>query len=122
MTNIKFKILIIFLVVISCTIGTKGVYFNEMSNKPTIMILEGKIILKTNNSKENSALLIYRIDFNIDTINKVIEIKGFQAINKKYKTTFELDLRKIAKEQLDNYQYVWIDPDKNRNRIENINK
>lgn len=86
------------------------------------MILEGKIILKTNNSKENSALLIYRIDFNIDTINKVIEIKGFQAINKKYKTTFELDLRKIAKEQLDNYQYVWIDPDKNRNRIENINK
>lgn len=120
MRKIGFKILVITLFLNSCSIGKKGVSFKEMGKQPSIEVSDNKIVVNTNNSLQNSALLIYKIDLSIDTIKRVIELRGFQAINKDYKSKFELKVNGLSKMQLDNYEYFWIDPDGSRNKIEKI--
>jgi hypothetical protein len=107
---------------VSCSIGTKGVYFNEMSKKPSVEILDGGIIVTTDNSIQNSALLIYKIDCTVDTSKKVIELKAYQALDKKYKNTFNISLPTLRKINLDYYKYFWINPDGTKNQIEEIKK
>jgi len=114
--------IIVILFFISCTIGKKGVFFKEMSKRPSIEINDNKITLNTGNSIQNSSLLIYKIDLSIDTSRKAIELRGFQAIGKDFKKRFELKIHGISKKQLDNYKYFWIDPDKKKTEIEDLIK
>ena len=65
--------------VASCTIEKQRVAYNEMSKQPTFQLKDEMIIIHTDNSTTNSALLIYNIEYTIDTTNKVVELKGFQA-------------------------------------------
>ena len=118
----KAIIIIVILFFISCSIGKKGVFFKEMNKSPSIEINDNKIYLNTGNSKQNSALLIYKIDIKIDRISKVIELKGFQATGKDYKTRFELKLIGLSKKQLINYKYFWIDPEQTKNEIKELIK
>ena len=118
----KAVIIIVILFFISCSLGKKGVFFKEMSKSPSIEINDNKIYLNTGNSKQNSALLIYKIDITIDTIRKVIELKGFQGTGKNYKTRFELKLIGLSKKQLINYKYFWIDPEQTKNEIKELIK
>ena len=118
----KYRIFFILLLNVTCSIGSRGVSFKEMSKKPTIEIFNQEIVIRSDNSQQNSALLIYKIEYTLDTIKKVIEIKGFQAANKKYQNAFELKINGIPKNQLDNYKYFWVDPDGIKNEIEEIKK
>jgi hypothetical protein len=93
-----------------------------MSKKPSIEILDGRIIVTTDNSMQNSALLIYKVDYTVDTTEKIIELKAYQALNKKYINTFNLDLPALTKINLDYYKYIWLDPDGTKNQIEDIKK
>lgn len=118
----KAIIIIVILFFNSCSIGKKGVFFKEMSKRPSIEINDNKITLNTGNSIQNSSLLIYKIDLFLDTTRMAFELRGFQAIGKDYKTRYELKINGISKKQLDNYKYFWIDPDKNKTEIEDLIK
>jgi hypothetical protein len=114
-------ILLISVIVSSCVIGKRGVEYTEMAKKPTVQILQDNLIaVNTDNSFKNSALLIYKIDYSVDTNKKVINLNGFQALNKKYKDRFEIKIKGLNKIQLDNYDYFWIDPDNKMTKIEKI--
>ena len=65
------------LILTSCSIGKQGVFYDEMSKKPTLKIGDNLIVLTTDNSNKNSALSIYDIDYSIDTTSKQIELRGF---------------------------------------------
>lgn len=117
----KRLLFVIFALTISCGIGKRGVSYNEMTKQPTIQILKDNLIaVNTDNSFKNSALLIYRIDYSVDTNKKVIKLTGFQALNKKYKDRFEIKIKGLTKVQLENYDYFWIDPDNKMTKIEKI--
>lgn len=115
----RFKLILILFTMISCTVGKRGVFFKEMQTPPSIETHNGILVINTSNSVQNSALLIYRIDYTIDTVKKVVNIKGYQAINKEYKTRFELKVPGYSQEQLNHYTYFWIDPDNHSNPIVN---
>ena len=72
MVKSRFIILIVLLILISCSIGKKGVFFKEMSQQPSIEIMDNKITIITDNSFQNSALLIYKIKISVDTIKRVL--------------------------------------------------
>jgi hypothetical protein len=108
---------ILILVSLSCSIGKKGVFFKEMWKKPTIEILDNKIVVKTGNSLDNSALLIYKIEKTIDKDKKTIELKGYQAIGKKYKESFEIQLKNTPSQELKKYEFFGVDPDGKKNTI-----
>jgi len=119
MKNIAFVGLII-LTLFSCSIGKQGVFYSEMTKKPTVKVGDKMIIVNTDNSNKNSALLIYKVDYSIDTNQKNIELRAFQAVNKDYKTTFEIQINGLTKLELEKYEYYWIDPDNNKTEIDKI--
>lgn len=122
MVRNAFKISVILLPLVSCSIGKMGVFYDEMGKKPQIEIHDERITVKTSNSIQNSALVIYDIEISIDTLKKTIELKGFQALNKSFKTVHELKTKNLSKQELEKFDYFWIDPDDNRNKIEDIIK
>lgn len=102
----------------SCAIGKHEVEYEEMNKEPTIQILKDNLIeVNTGNSNKNSALLIYKIDYSIDTVKKTIILHGFQALNKKHKTRFEIQINGFNKIKLENFDYFWIDSDHKMTRI-----
>lgn len=111
---------LLILTLLSCSIGKQGVFYSEMTKEPTVQISEKKIIVNTDNSSKNSALLIYKLDYSIDTARKIIELKAFQAVNKDYKNTFEIKINELTKSELEKYEYYWIDPDDNSTKINKI--
>jgi hypothetical protein len=106
--------------VISCslfTVGKSGVYYNEMSKVPVITTYDYVFNVQTGNSNQNSALLIYKITIQIDTLRKRIDLKGFQALNKRYQDNFKIKVEGLSKADLDSYEFYWIDPDHKDNRL-----
>ncbi len=108
------------LTVLSCSVGKQGVFYSEMTKKPTVQIGDKSIIVYTDNSNKNSALLIYKLDYSADTTEKIIEIKAYQAVNKDYRNTFEIKINDLQKTELEAYEYFWLDPDGNRTKIDEI--
>ena len=88
-----------------------------MSIHPTLELNDNMIIVHIGNSLKNSALLIYKIEYTIDTTMKVVGLRGFQAVNKEYKNSFELQINGFSKEQLDRYDYFWIDPNDSKMKM-----
>ncbi len=120
MKNLKVLLYIIILIT-SCTIGAQKMKYSEMTNPPTIKIINDSLItVNTENSNTNSALSLYKIEYSIDTVKKVIYFTGFQAINKKFKNRFKIKINNLDKIQLESYQYFWIDPNKTVTKIEVI--
>jgi hypothetical protein len=118
--HISITIVLVSFLVNSCTlftVGKKGVYYNEMSNVPEITTYDYGFEVHTRNSNRNSALLIYKITIQIDTLRKRIELKGSQALNKKYQDSFKIKVNGFSKANLDNYEFYWIDPDHKDNRL-----
>jgi hypothetical protein len=108
------------LISLSCSIGKKGVNYKEMWKKPTIEVLDNKIVVKTSNSLENSALLIYKIEKTIDKDKKTIELKGYQAIGKKYRDNFEIKIKHTSRLELLKYEFFWVDPDNKKTKISQL--
>jgi hypothetical protein len=99
------------------SIGKRGVYYKEMSKAPEIVTLENGFLVYTENSKENSALLIYKIKAKINKTNREITLKAYQALGKKFKNKFDISVKRISKAELDTYDFIWINPDKSRNKL-----
>lgn len=118
----SFRLISLIILFASCVAEKKGVFLDEMPMKPTIETFDNRIVVNTENSIKNSALLIYRIDIRLDTINKIISLNGFQTVGKEYRNKFELKINGQTKEKLDNYKYYWIDPDNKRTEIKTKEK
>ena len=113
-------IVLVSFLVISCslfTVGKRGVFYNEMSKVPVITTCDYGFKVQTGNSNQNSALLIYKITIQIDTLRKRIDLKGFQALNKRYQDIFKIKVVGFSKDDLDSYEFYWIDPDHKDNRL-----
>lgn len=108
------------LTLLSCSIGKQGVFYSEMTNKPTVKISDKTIVVTTDNSNKNSALLIYKLDYSIDTARKSVDLKAFQAFNKDYKNIFEIQIKELAQSELEKYEYYWVDPNNTRTKIDII--
>lgn len=118
MRNIFIGFIIITLT--NCSIGKNRVFYDEMGLKPIVKIYENKIELLTENSKINSALSIYEIDFTIDTLAKKVFIVGYQSVNKTSQNKFEISDMRFQKSEISRYSFYWIDPNKNQSEIEKI--
>jgi hypothetical protein len=113
-------IVLISFLITSCSlfaVGKRGVFYYEMSKVPEILTYDYGFEVKTGNSNQNSSLLIYKITIHIDTRRKKIELKGYQALNKKYQDGFNIKVKGFSKADLDNYEFYWIDPDHKDNRL-----
>ena len=109
--------IIILLLTFSCAIGKRQVFFKEMSSEPKAEVTENGLLIKTENSKENSALLIYSIKSQIDTKNEKIRLTGYQAAGEKFRDEFKIHLEKEVLGNIANYKLVWVDPDGKENEI-----
>ncbi len=104
------------LIITSCSVGKQGVYYVEMNKNPIITAKDNILTIKTGNSIKNTALLIYKIDYKIDTIKKEIELKAFQALGKKYQDSFDIEIKE--KVNLSEYKFYWINPDDTKVELE----
>jgi hypothetical protein len=112
----KLYIIVLFLT-FSCAFGKKQVSFNEMFSEPKCELIDNGLLIKTENSKENSALLIYSIKLKIDKANKEIRLIGYQAAGKKFKNEFKIELEKDVLENIEDFKLLWIDQDGKENEI-----
>jgi hypothetical protein len=114
--------LIFGILILSSCLGKQGVYYSEMSKIPEIITYDNGFYILTGNSNKNSALLIYRIKIQINTSQKKIELRGYQAVNVKFKERFKFKVKNISKKELDGYEFYWIDPDRKYNSLTIKNK
>jgi ERCC4-type nuclease len=109
------------LLTIGCSIGEKQVFYNEMFNPPVIELTQQGLTVRTENSKDNSALLIYKIDADINSKKKEINLIATQAVKKKYQNNFTIKLPKEVNDSIASYRIFWIDPDGKKNELSIVN-
>jgi len=110
-----FYVIIVFLV--SCALGKQGVFYNEMQVEPQISINKNVLKVDVSNSAKNSALVIYKINIDVNQDKKEIYITAYQAINKKIINIFEFDLSKYKINNYNDYSFYWVNPDKKTTQI-----
>ena len=120
MKKIGFKIILIILVFVFCSFSKSGVFLYELITKPAIEIYDNKIIVIALNSLEKTPLIVYKIEMSIDANNKIIKLKGFKVAKKSIKNRFELKIKRQSKKQLEKFEFIWVDPDKNEYKITTI--
>jgi hypothetical protein len=101
----------------SCAIGQREVKYSEMMSEPKVSWDNGELLVRTENSKENSALLIYEIEPAVDQTDKVILLRGLEAAGKKFRTEFRLKLKDVNPDKLSDYRIYWVDPDNKRTEL-----
>ena len=101
----------IMIFLIDCSVGKKQVFYNEMFQPPVIKISKSGLQITTENSKKNSALLIYKIEATENFETSEIYLRGFQALGKEYKNKFQINLDNSVVENIGNYKIFWLDPD-----------
>ena len=109
---------VIFLLIVGCSIGSQGVYIEEMSKKPALIVSGDTLTVKTSNSIRNSALSIYSINVYVDQTKKECYLSAEQATGKEFKDTFVIDLKSYKIDDATAFEYYWIDPDKKSNKLE----
>ena len=109
---------VIFLLIVGCSIGSQGVYIDEMSKKPTIIVSGNTLTVKTSNSIRNSALSIYSVYVSVDQNKKECYLSAEQATGKEFKDTFVIDLNSYKIDDTTAFDFYWIDPDKKSTKLE----
>lgn len=105
-------LLILAISLFSCNMGEKGVTYSEVYPKPTVSIKDNGVInVNIGSSTSNSALIVHKINCKIDKKENKIHLSGHQAINKPIKDNFEIKLKGVSKNELENYSFCWEDPD-----------
>jgi len=107
----QYFIIITLFALTSCSIGKQEVFYEEMEIPPKLTLNGNILEIETRNSIRNSALLIYKIKPEVYPENNELHLKGLQALNKSYKTKFEIQLDKLNIGNLDEWTIFWIDPD-----------
>ena len=118
--RIGLKIILVVLAIVSCAMGKRGVFINELIAKPTIELYDNKIIVVALNSVQKTTLIVYKIEVTIDKTNKIIKLKGFKAARKSIKNRFTLKMKGLSKEQLKKFTIIWVDPDNSETPITSI--
>ena len=101
-----------------CSTGTKEVKYSEMGSEPKIKWVGQELIVETENSRENSALLIYSIEPTIDKEDNQILLYGFQAAGKEYRTEFRMTIEGVPIDKHGDYKIFWVDPDGKRTELQ----
>lgn len=91
--------------------------YSEMPSPPSIRWDRGQLVVQTENSIENSALSIYEIQSTVNHADKVILLKGLQALGKEYKREFRLALDGVNPDSASMYRIYWVDPDDKRTEL-----
>jgi formyltetrahydrofolate synthetase len=115
--KMRLKTIFGLIILTSCAIGKREVKYNEMASSPKVSVHADELIIKTENSKENSALSIYDIQATVDNTDKVILLKAYQAAGQEFKTEFRVKLKGIDKDNFADYKIYWVDPDNRRTEI-----
>ena len=119
--NIVFRIFLILILVVVIFLfyifKERGVYYNEMSAKPVVILKMDSIVLKTQNSKINSAFLICDVNIKVDVENRKVFVKAFQGIGRKFKTRFSIEITRWKPNEMALFDFYWVDPDKKMTKI-----
>ena len=113
----RLPLIIITLLLSSCSIGKQGVFYEEMATTPKLTITDNTITIETKNSIRNSALILYEIETEVNKENKELILRGIQAVNRKYKYQFILELDKLGIDDIEVWTVNWIDPDGNKHEL-----
>jgi ERCC4-type nuclease len=89
---VKTLIKLLFVLLVGCAMERQGVYLKEMETTPILTISNGLLTVNTTNSKENSALLIYKMAISVDINKKEVYITAEQAASKKCLEAFTFQL------------------------------
>lgn len=106
------------LIFLGCNISKKGVFFDEMTSRPVLKLKDNFLMIKTTNSFKNSALLIYKINLEIDSQKKYIYISANQAAGKKFQDTFAINLTSYKVIRPETFSFLWLDPDNKTTKLE----
>jgi hypothetical protein len=113
----RIQLIILNLLLSSCSLGKKGVFYDEMNTPPILTITDKILTVKTTNSVRHSALLLYKIETEVNKERGELNLFGLQAANKKYRSEFEIELDKIGIDDLDGWNINWIDPDGTKHEL-----
>lgn len=113
----RFSLIIITLLLCSCSIGKQGVFYEEMATTPKLTITDNTITIEIKNSIRNSALMLYKIETEVNKENKELILRGHQAINRKYKDKFILELDKLGIDDIEVWTVNWIDRDGSKHEL-----
>ncbi len=114
--NTTFKLLL--LIFVGCSIGSKYVYYNEMSSIPILKLNKNIVTIKTTNSIKNSALIIYKINISVNQNEETIILSAEQAVGKENKNIFTVNLTEYQVYESTNYILYWLDPDNKKTKLE----
>lgn len=113
----KLSTIYLTIILTSCAIGQREVKYSEMSSEPRVNWDKGELVVRTGNSKENSALLIYEIEPTVDQADKVILLRGLEAAGKEFRNEFRLRLTEVDVDKVSDYRIYWVDPDDKRTEL-----
>lgn len=117
MNMLKTTTKLLLLILIGCTIGKQGVYFGEMGRQPVLILNNDPLTVRTSNSKQNSALLIYEINISVDQDKKEVYMSANQAAGKDYRDTFVFKLSEYKINDAKPYVFYWRDPDNKTTKL-----
>ena len=113
----RFRLILLTLLLSSCSIGKQGVFYDEMETPPKLTSTDNNIKVETRNSVRNSALLLYKLETNVDKEKREFNMHGLQAANKKYKSEFKIELDKLGIDDLEGWTINWVDPDGTKHKL-----
>ncbi len=114
-----FKTLVVstILLCISCSLGSKRVYYDEMSAPPKLYLDGTVLTVQTKNSKKHSSLVIYEVTEEVLFEEHIVHLKAKQGVHKEIKEAFTIDLTEHHIEDFSGWNFNWIDPDGKTTRL-----
>lgn len=109
--------LLLVLVATGCSLGHKEVRYTEMAAPPRLILQGDEILVKTQNSKEYPSFLIYEILPTIDEGDRLILLKGHEAMYRDNKNEFRVSVKRIKADSIIDYKIYWVDPDNKRTEV-----
>ena len=98
------------ILLVGCSIGSQGVFYDEMDIKPTISVVGDSLIVKISQPNRNSALVLYNIDVMVDHKKKSVFIFAEQGIGREFLGTLKVNLKDYEITNPAEYSFFWIDP------------
>ncbi|HTH57079.1 MAG TPA: hypothetical protein VL728_13610 [Cyclobacteriaceae bacterium] len=95
----------------SCSLGHKEVRYNEMAGPPRLILQGDNILVRTQNSKEYPSFFIYEIFPMFDEGDRVILLRGYEAMYRDVKNEFKVNITNIKADSISAYKIYWVDPD-----------
>jgi|GEM_PF-5439552 len=82
-----------------------------MKTSPKLTLTDNVLKVETRNSMRHSALLLYKLDTEVNKEKHELSIQELQAARKKFKSEFSLKLDELGIDDIGLWTIYWIDPD-----------